>query len=67
MGREEVRRDDSEGVRREKKQREETKWESLLWETLNEQNKIFFPRLEEDNALCKRKIVFQNFFLENNL
>ena len=34
---------------------------------LNKQNKIFFPRLEEDNiyrsyALCVREIIFQFFF-----
>ena len=67
MGREEVRWGDSEGVRREKKQREEKKWESLLWEMLNEQNKILFPELEEDNiyrnyVLHEREIVFHFFF-----
>ena len=67
MGREEGIGDDSEGVRREKKQREEKKWESLLWERLNEWKKIFFPRSEKYNiyrsyALCEREIVFQNFF-----
>ena len=72
MGREEARRGDSEGVRREKKRKKEKKWDSLLWEMLNEWKKIFFPRLEEDNiyrsyALCERDIVFQFFFLENNL
>ena len=40
---------------------------------LNKQNKIFFPKLEENNiyrsyALCVREIIFQFFFfLENNL
>ena len=34
---------------------------------LNKQNKIFFPRLEENNiyrsyALCEREIIFQFFF-----
>ena len=60
MGREEAKRGDSEGVRREKKQKEEKKWESLLWERLNEWKKIFFPRLEKDDiyksyALCERE------------
>ena len=49
MGREEAKRGDSEGVRREKKQKEEKKWESLLWERLNEWKKIFFLRSEGDN------------------
>ena len=31
MGREEARWGDSEGVRKEKKQKEEKKWKSLLW------------------------------------
>ena len=67
MGREEAKGGDNEGVKREKKQKEEKKWESLLWERLNEWKKIFFPRLEEDNiyrsyALCERDIVFQFFF-----
>ena len=40
---------------------------------LNKQNKIFFPKLKENNiyrsyALCEREIIFQFFFfLENNL
>ena len=72
MGREEARGGDSESVRREKKQREEKKWESLLWERLNERKKILFPKLKEDNiyknyAPYEREIVFQFFFLENNL
>ena len=49
MGREDTREGDSEGVRREKKQKEEKKWEILLWERLNERKKILFPELEEDN------------------
>ena len=47
MGREEARGGDSEGVRREKKQREEKKWESLLREKLNKQKKILFPKSKE--------------------
>ena len=67
MGREEAKGGDSEGVKREKKYREEKKWESLLWERLNERKKTFFPRIENDNiyrsyALCEREIVFQFFF-----
>ena len=72
MGREEARGGDNEGVRREKKQREDEKWESLLWERLNERNKIFFPRSDKDNiyrsyVLCEKEIVFQKKNLENNL
>ena len=45
MGREEAKGGDSEGVRREKKKNKEKnkKWESLLWERLNEWKKILFP------------------------
>ena len=55
-----------------KKQKREKKWENLLWERLNERKNIVFPKSEKDNiyrsyALCEREIVFQNFFLENNL
>ena len=53
VGREEAKGGDSESVRREKKQREEKKWESLLWKM--------------SYALCGREIVFQEIFLENNL
>ena len=72
VGREEARGGGSEGVRREKKQKEEKKWESLLWERLNEWNKILFLESEEDNIYRnytphEREIVFQFFFLENNL
>ena len=72
MEREETRGGDSEGVRREKKQKEEKKWESLLWERPNEWNKILFPESKEDNiyrnfAPHEREIVFHFFFLENNL
>ena len=67
MGREETREGDSEGVRREKKQGEEKKWESLLWERLNEWNKILFPESKENNiyrnyAPYEREIVFHFFF-----
>ena len=65
MGREEGIGDDSEGVRREKKQREK-KWENLLWEMLNEWKKFFF-RSEEDNiyrsyALWERDCFLFFFF-----
>ena len=67
MGREEARWGDSEGVRREKKQREEKKWKSLLWEMLNKRKKILFPMSEEDNIYRnydphEREIVFHFFF-----
>ena len=67
VGREEARGGGSEGVRREKKQKEEKKWESLLWERLNEWNKILFLESEEDNIYrnytpLEREIVFQFFF-----
>ena len=67
MRREEAKGGDSEGVRREKKQKEEKKWESLLWERLNEWNKILFLESEEDNIYrnytpLEREIVFQFFF-----
>ena len=46
VGSEEAKGGDGKSVRREKKLKEEKKWESLLWERLNEQKKIFFLRSE---------------------
>ena len=50
MGREEIREGDSESVRGEKKQREEMKWESLLWERQRCGRKYCF--------LGQKKIIF---------
>ena len=66
VGREEARGGGSEGVRREKKQKEEKKWESLLWERLNEWNKILFLESKEDNIYRnytphERERLFSNF------
>ena len=71
MGRGETRVSDSEGVRREKAKGRERKWKSLPWER-DGTKKLCFPRLQTNiifigDATREREIVFQNFFLENNL
>ena len=71
MRRGDTRVSDSEGVRREKVKRREKKWEILPWEREGAKKlclswlktKIIFI----GDAMCEREIVFQNFFLENNL
>ena len=79
MGRGETRVSDSEGVRREKVKGGEKKWENLPWErrrqkimflTAINENNIYrrYNTWERDCFLKKmREIVFQIFFLENNL
>ena len=79
MGRGETRVSDSEGVRREKVKGREKKWENLPLErrhqkimflTAIDENNIYrrYNAWERDCFLKKmREIVFQIFFLENNL
>ena len=79
MGRGATRVSDSEGVRREKVKGGEKKWENLPWErrrqkimflTAINENNIYrrYNAWERDCFLKKmREIVFQIFFLENNL
>ena len=66
MGRGDTRVSDSEGVRREKVNGREKKWESLPWER-EETKKLCFPRLKTKiifigDATREREIVFQIFF-----
>ena len=71
MGKEETRVSDSEGVRREKANGREKKWENLPWER-ESTKKLCFPQLQSNiifiwDATHEREIIFQIFFLENNL
>ena len=72
MGKGETRVSDNEGVRREKANgREKKKWESLPWEREGTK-KLCFPWLQTKiifigDTTHEREIVFQIFFLENNL
>ena len=73
MGRGETRVNDSEvwGLRREKVKGGEKKWDSLPWERKSAK-KLCVPRLQMkkifiENAMREGEIVFQKYFLENNL
>ena len=71
MRRWETRVSDSGGVRREKEKRREKEWENLPWER-EDAKKLCFSRLLTKiiytrDVTREREIVFQNFFLENNL
>ena len=73
MGRGDTRVSDSESVRREKVNGRERKWESLLWEReRRHQKNMFSTTIDKDHIYRRcnaweREIVFQKFFLENNL
>ena len=71
IGRGETRVSDSEGVKREKVKGREKKWEILPWER-EDAKKLCFPRLQTKiiyigDAMRESEIVFQFFFLENNV